>query len=102
MKKISVFWTVIITLFAVIVTNLVTFNVMTVYSKYLANQSVIQNGASNQYNRDLLEIQSCFEKYFYYYDEESFDFDAYSQSAISTYLEYMGRVHTRPLEKPLL
>jgi len=90
MKKISVLWTVVITLFAVIVTNLVTFNIMTVYSKHLANQAVIQNGISQKYSRDLLEIQSYFQKYFYYYDESLLDTDTYSQSVISSYLELMG------------
>ncbi len=90
MKKISVLWSVVITLFAVIVTNLVTFNLMTVYSKYKVNQSLIQNAVSQQYSPDLLEIQSYFEKYFYYFDEGAFDKETYSQNVISSYLELMG------------
>lgn len=90
MKKISVLWTVIITLFAVIVTNLTTVNLMTVYSKHLANQAVIQNGASEEMNRDLLEIQSVFEKYFYYYDDDLTGVETYSKNVINSYLELMG------------
>lgn len=90
MKKISVLWTVVITLFAVIVTNLVTFNMMTVYLKHKVNQSLIQNGAAQQYSPDLLEIQSYFEKYYYYFDANALDTETYSQNVISSYLQLMG------------
>jgi len=90
MKKISVLWTVVITVLAVIVSNMVTLNLMTVYMKDQINQAIIQNGASEQYSKDLSEIQSYFEKYYYYFDEEKLDTNTYSENVISSYLELMG------------
>lgn len=90
MKKISVLWTVVITLFAVVVTNLATVNLMTVYSKHKTNQGIIQSVVSDKYSPDLLEIQAYFENYYYYYDEESVDSQTYSKDVINAYLELMG------------
>lgn len=90
MKKISVLWSVVITILAVIVTNMVTLNLMTVYMKDQINQGVMQNSGSDQYMKDFSEIQAYFEKYYYYFDEENIDSETYSENIINSYLELMG------------
>lgn len=89
-KKVSLFWAVIVALIAVLVTNMITVNIMTVSSKYKVNQGIIQNGVTDDGLEDLAAIQSYFEKYYYYYDKDAFDSETYSQNVIESFILATG------------
>ena len=77
-------------LIAVIVTNMITVNLMTVSSKFKVNQGIIESVVSNDGLEDLAAIQSYFEKYYYYYDEDAFDSETYSNYVIESFIRATG------------